>query len=190
MRWNWTSIGLASSAEKPRWPARPNSIRTRSAPSCASIAHSNAGEWTLHISFRGILNDKLHGFYRSQYQDASGKTHTVGDDAIRIHRCAPRVPMLGRARTEGELQGHAGHRSESHGDFQCACGERETQQHQRQEGGRVCRNHGDVYLSGRVHRGRIRCDRARRCWARHCESFTCPARATSATSPKRSALSR
>jgi puromycin-sensitive aminopeptidase len=36
-----------------------------------------AGEWTLHIVFSGILNDKLHGFYRSQYEDPSGKTHTV-----------------------------------------------------------------------------------------------------------------
>ncbi len=35
------------------------------------------GEWTLKIAFRGILNDKLHGFYRSQYQDASGKTHVA-----------------------------------------------------------------------------------------------------------------
>src|ERR1700722_11996118 len=35
------------------------------------------GEWTLEIAFRGILNDKLHGFYRSQYQDASGKTHVA-----------------------------------------------------------------------------------------------------------------
>jgi len=35
------------------------------------------GEWTLKIAFRGILNDKLHGFYRSQYQDSAGKTHTV-----------------------------------------------------------------------------------------------------------------
>ncbi len=35
------------------------------------------GEWTLKIEFRGILNDKLHGFYRSQYQDASGGIHTV-----------------------------------------------------------------------------------------------------------------
>ena len=33
------------------------------------------GEWRLKLAFRGILNDKLHGFYRSQYQDASGKTH-------------------------------------------------------------------------------------------------------------------
>ena len=37
------------------------------------------GEWTLHIAFRGILNDKLHGFYRSQYKDAQGKTHTGRD---------------------------------------------------------------------------------------------------------------
>ncbi len=35
------------------------------------------GAWQLKIAFRGILNDKLHGFYRSQYQDAAGRTHTV-----------------------------------------------------------------------------------------------------------------
>ena len=35
------------------------------------------GAWTLRIKFRGILNDKLHGFYRSQYTDAAGKSHTV-----------------------------------------------------------------------------------------------------------------
>jgi len=35
------------------------------------------GEWNLSIKFRGILNDKLHGFYRSQYTDSTGKVHTV-----------------------------------------------------------------------------------------------------------------
>ncbi|MGA6974671.1 MAG: M1 family metallopeptidase [Candidatus Binatus sp.] len=35
------------------------------------------GEWTLKIAFRGILNDKLHGFYRSQYEDVAGKTHVA-----------------------------------------------------------------------------------------------------------------
>ena len=50
------------------------------------------GEWTLKIAFRGALNDKLHGFYRSQYQDASGKTHVAATtqfestDARRAHR--------------------------------------------------------------------------------------------------------
>ena len=34
-------------------------------------------EYTLKLGFRGILNDKLHGFYRSQYSDAAGKTHVV-----------------------------------------------------------------------------------------------------------------
>ena len=35
------------------------------------------GAWTLVIKFRGVLNDKLHGFYRSQYTDAAGKTFTI-----------------------------------------------------------------------------------------------------------------
>jgi puromycin-sensitive aminopeptidase len=35
------------------------------------------GEWKLRMKFRGILNDKLHGFYRSQYTDSTGKAHTV-----------------------------------------------------------------------------------------------------------------
>jgi len=35
------------------------------------------GEWTLRIAFRGVLNDKLHGFYRSNYKDAKGETHLV-----------------------------------------------------------------------------------------------------------------
>src|SRR5579875_2554059 len=35
------------------------------------------GEWKLSINFRGILNDKLHGFYRSQYTDSAGKQHMV-----------------------------------------------------------------------------------------------------------------
>jgi puromycin-sensitive aminopeptidase len=35
------------------------------------------GAWRLHLSFRGILNDKLRGFYRSTYKDPSGATHTI-----------------------------------------------------------------------------------------------------------------
>ncbi|MBV8361583.1 MAG: hypothetical protein JO189_27160, partial [Deltaproteobacteria bacterium] len=35
------------------------------------------GEWKLRIKFRGILNDLLHGFYRSQYMDAAGQAHIV-----------------------------------------------------------------------------------------------------------------
>ena len=35
------------------------------------------GEWRLAIQFSGILNDRLHGFYRSTYKDAAGGVHTI-----------------------------------------------------------------------------------------------------------------
>ncbi len=36
-----------------------------------------AGPATLHLEFRGILNDKLHGFYRSTFRDDDGVTRVV-----------------------------------------------------------------------------------------------------------------
>ncbi len=35
------------------------------------------GEWRLFITFHGILNDKLRGFYRSTYTDESGIAHIM-----------------------------------------------------------------------------------------------------------------
>ncbi|NJN70938.1 MAG: hypothetical protein HC801_12145, partial [Nitrospira sp.] len=35
------------------------------------------GEWRLHLSFQGQLNDQLRGFYRSTYKDASGTVQTL-----------------------------------------------------------------------------------------------------------------
>lgn len=35
------------------------------------------GSWKLYIKFKGILNDKLHGFYRSTYKDANGQTKVI-----------------------------------------------------------------------------------------------------------------
>jgi puromycin-sensitive aminopeptidase len=52
-----------------------------------------AGAYSLKIVFRGILNDKLHGFYRSQYKDSEGITHTIAStqfeatDARRAFPC-------------------------------------------------------------------------------------------------------
>jgi len=51
------------------------------------------GDWTLRIRFKGILNDKLHGFYRSQYRDAKGEEHLIAStqfeatDARRAFPC-------------------------------------------------------------------------------------------------------
>jgi puromycin-sensitive aminopeptidase len=36
-----------------------------------------SGSWKLHLKFTGILNDKLHGFYRSTYKDAEGQTKVI-----------------------------------------------------------------------------------------------------------------
>ncbi|MBI4637596.1 MAG: M1 family metallopeptidase [Candidatus Rokubacteria bacterium] len=35
------------------------------------------GAWRLRLAFRGTLNDKLRGFYRSSYKDASGTTRAL-----------------------------------------------------------------------------------------------------------------
>jgi len=35
------------------------------------------GEWRLHLSFHGQLNDQLRGFYRSTYKDPSGALQTL-----------------------------------------------------------------------------------------------------------------
>jgi puromycin-sensitive aminopeptidase len=40
-------------------------------------ATAEAGVWHLHVTFTGILNDKLHGFYRSTFQDAGGTEQVI-----------------------------------------------------------------------------------------------------------------
>jgi puromycin-sensitive aminopeptidase len=51
------------------------------------------GPWQLRLSFAGILNDKLHGFYRSSYKDANGQdkmlasTQFESTDARRAFPC-------------------------------------------------------------------------------------------------------
>lgn len=51
------------------------------------------GPWQLRLLFSGILNDKLHGFYRSTYKDANGREKTLAStqfestDARRAFPC-------------------------------------------------------------------------------------------------------
>ena len=51
------------------------------------------GSWQLHLTFTGILNNKLHGFYRSTYKDATGQqkvlasTQFESTDARRAFPC-------------------------------------------------------------------------------------------------------
>ena len=41
-----------------------------------------AGSWKLNIKFKGILNDKLHGFYRSTYKDSEGQTKVIASTQL------------------------------------------------------------------------------------------------------------
>jgi puromycin-sensitive aminopeptidase len=50
------------------------------------------GEWTLRLEFCGILNDQLHGFYRSTFKDAEGGTHVMAAtqfEAVDARRAFP-----------------------------------------------------------------------------------------------------
>jgi len=38
---------------------------------------ASPGPWTLHLDFRGVMNDKLRGLYRSTYADEDGREHAI-----------------------------------------------------------------------------------------------------------------
>ncbi|MEO0494942.1 MAG: M1 family metallopeptidase [Actinomycetota bacterium] len=51
-----------------------------------------AGPATVHVAFDGILNDQLHGFYRSTYTDDDGAEHTIATTQFQstdARRCFP-----------------------------------------------------------------------------------------------------
>ncbi len=50
------------------------------------------GAATIRLRFRGTLNDKLRGFYRSTYQDADGRTHTVATTQMQPTDCRRAFP--------------------------------------------------------------------------------------------------
>jgi len=48
----------------------------------------------IDISFRGTLNDKLRGFYRSTYTDAQGQTHVVATSQMQSTDCRRAFPCF------------------------------------------------------------------------------------------------
>ena len=63
-RW-WSTRAAASSGPPPRWTRR----RSAAASRCAEPLAVGAGQ--LRLTFRGTLNDKLRGFYRSDLQGSA-----------------------------------------------------------------------------------------------------------------------
>jgi puromycin-sensitive aminopeptidase len=50
------------------------------------------GTWTLDLTFNGVLNDRLHGFYRSTYTDANGDQQVIATtqmEAVDARRAFP-----------------------------------------------------------------------------------------------------
>jgi puromycin-sensitive aminopeptidase len=65
---------LADSSDE----ARPCSVVLEETTERCRVAPAEpivAGAWKLQLVFRGTLNDRLRGFYRSSYKDAGGATH-------------------------------------------------------------------------------------------------------------------
>jgi puromycin-sensitive aminopeptidase len=53
-----------------------------------------AGDLTIDITFTGILNDKLRGFYRSTFVDDSGKTRTIATSQMQSTDCRRAFPCF------------------------------------------------------------------------------------------------
>ena len=53
---------------------------------------ADPGDWHLHLTFTGTLNDKLHGFYRSTFKSEDGTEHVIATtqfEATDAHRAFP-----------------------------------------------------------------------------------------------------
>lgn len=50
------------------------------------------GDHTLSITFDGVLNDKLRGFYRSTYRDADGRQHVIATTQMQSTDCRRAFP--------------------------------------------------------------------------------------------------
>src|SRR6516165_9420648 len=79
------------------------------------------GPCTVSCRFSGTLNDKLRGFYRSTY-DPRRRRADHRDHPVRVGRRPPRLPVLGRARSQGRLRDHPRGRPRRRGLLELAGG--------------------------------------------------------------------
>jgi puromycin-sensitive aminopeptidase len=69
-----------ASIQRPQEPPRSATIGLDAATERVRLRFGHAlesGPWELRLAFRGVLNDKLRGFYRSTYKDAQGRSRTL-----------------------------------------------------------------------------------------------------------------
>ena len=105
------------------------------------------GPVTLRCRFRGTLNDQLRGFYRSTFTDTEGVDRTIADHPDGGHRRPPGLPVLGRARPQGDLRRHPGRPERAGGVLELA-GRRRDRPRRRPARGPSSAHHEDVDLPG------------------------------------------
>jgi len=91
-------LGAGLAQRRPERPcAQPSRHSTQSTETATFIFDETlpVGPATIEIAFTGILNDQLHGFYRSTFTDVMGVTHVIAT----THSSTPTregLPVLGR----------------------------------------------------------------------------------------------
>ena len=71
---------LSATIDDGRGPAHQGTITIDEPLERCTVAFATTltpGEWLLRLTFTGILNDKLRGFYRSTYEDEQGNRHVL-----------------------------------------------------------------------------------------------------------------
>ena len=70
------------------WRLEPDTERLFVTPS----GGLGTGSCTLHVAFRGTLNDKLRGFYRSTFVDGAGAEHVIATTQMQATDCRRAFP--------------------------------------------------------------------------------------------------
>ena len=83
-----------------QWHLEPTTERLVISP----VGGLQPGTVSVTISFTGVLNDQLKGFYRSTFTDEGGRAG-AGHHPVRGHRRPTGLPLLGRAGPQGQLRG-------------------------------------------------------------------------------------
>ena len=78
------------------------------------------GNQHLRMSFTGELNDKLRGFYRSQYSNPEGETAYLATTQFEATDARRAPALLGRAGSQGDIPGDADRTRRHGGSFQHA----------------------------------------------------------------------
>ena len=117
----------------------------------ASPSPSSRVPATLHLVFTGILNDKLHGFYRSTFTDDDGVEHIIATTQMESTDARRAFPCWDEPDAQGHLRGHPGGRRRTRRLLQ-RIGRRGGSRAGRQAPGPIRHHHDHVHLPGRVHR--------------------------------------